>query len=211
MSNKRYRKQTKFFQALAHPVRLQILAILSKGPICVCDLISETGQRQAYISQQLAILREARLVRTRRLGMGNKTDPIYSRRRVEVTDYIELHRHLESRLTQLGREIPLPMGGFARLRKKAVADGALSAKTKEMMALAISIVVGCQGCIAYHVHDAIQAGATRPELLETLGVALMMGGGPGSIYAAHALDAIEQLLPELNPDNENIRAEACRT
>lgn len=84
----------------------------------------------------------------------------------------------------------------ARLHRKAVEDGALPAKVKEMMALAISITVGCDGCIAYHVHDAVQAGASRQELLETIGVALLMGGGPGSIYAAHAMDAIEQFLPE---------------
>ncbi len=88
------------------------------------------------------------------------------------------------------------MTGFARLHRKAVEDGALSRKVKEMMALAISIVVGCEGCIAYHVHDAVEAGATRPELLEAVGVGLLMGGGPGSIYAAHALEAIEQFLPE---------------
>lgn len=52
------------------------------------------------------------------------------------------------------------------------------------------------GCIAYHVHDAVQAGATRKELLETIGVALLMGGGPGSIYAAHTMDAMDQFLPE---------------
>ena len=86
------------------------------------------------------------------------------------------------------------MSGFARLHKKAVEDGALSAKVKELMALAISIAVGCEGCIAYHAHDAIQAGATRPELLETIGVGVMMAGGPGTIYAAHALDAAEQFL-----------------
>ena len=112
-----------------------------------------------------------------------------------TTDYLEEHRHLEERLAQLGQEIPGPMSGFARLHRKAVEDGALPAKVKEMMALAISIAVGCDGCIAYHVHDAVQAGATRQELLETIGVALLRGGGPGSIYAAHAMDAIEQLIP----------------
>jgi AhpD family alkylhydroperoxidase len=111
-------------------------------------------------------------------------------------NYVDYHRHLEERLAQLGRELPGPMTGFARLHKKAVEDGALSGKVKEMMALAISIAVGCEGCIAYHVHDAVKAGATRPELLETIGVGLLMGGGPGSIYAAHALDAVEQFLPE---------------
>lgn len=112
-------------------------------------------------------------------------------------DYVQEHQHLEARLTQLGQELPGPMSGFARLHKKAVEQGALSTKVKEMMSLAISIVLGCDGCIAYHVHDAVRAGATRQELLETIGVALLMGGGPGSIYAAHAMDAIEQFLLEI--------------
>ena len=112
------------------------------------------------------------------------------------TDYVEMHSSLEERLAQLGSEIPGPMTGFARLHKKAIEQGALSSKVKEMMALAIGIVVGCEGCIAYHVHDAVAAGATRQELLETIGVGILMGGGPGSIYAAHALDAVEQFLPK---------------
>lgn len=113
-----------------------------------------------------------------------------------TTDYIDYHKHLEERLTQLGRELPGPMGGFARLHRKAMEEGALSARVKELMALGISVAIGCEGCIAYHVHDAVAAGATRQELLETIGVAILMGGGPASMYAAHALDAIEQFLPE---------------
>jgi AhpD family alkylhydroperoxidase len=113
-----------------------------------------------------------------------------------TTNYVEYHQHLEERLIQLGRELPGPLTGFARLHKKAVEEGALSAKVKELMALAISIAVRCEGCIAYHVHDAIAAGATRQELLETIGVAILMGGGPASMYAAHTLDAMEQFMPE---------------
>jgi AhpD family alkylhydroperoxidase len=111
------------------------------------------------------------------------------------TDYVEMHKSLEECLTQLGSEIPGPTSGFARLHKKSVEEGALSGKVKELMALAVSIVVGCEGCIAYHVHDAVAAGATRQELLETIGVGILMGGGPGSIYAAHALEVVEQFLP----------------
>jgi AhpD family alkylhydroperoxidase len=111
------------------------------------------------------------------------------------TNYVEMHKSLEEHLAQLGSEIPGPMTGFARLHKKAVEEGALSSQVKELMVLAIGIVVGCESCIAYHVHDAVAAGATRQELLETIGVGILMGGGPGSIYAAHALDAVEQFLP----------------
>lgn len=111
-----------------------------------------------------------------------------------IENYIEERMSIETSLEQLGKEIPLPYGGFARLHKKAVEDGELARKVKEMMALAISIVVGCDGCIAYHTHNAIEAGANRQELLETIGVGIMMGGGPGSIYAAHAYEAMLQLL-----------------
>ena len=113
-----------------------------------------------------------------------------------TTNYVEYHQHLEEGLARLGQDLPGPMSGFARLHRKSIEDGALSRKVKEMMAVAISIVVGCEGCIAYHVHDAVEAGATRAELLEAVSVGLMMWGGPGSIYAAHALEAIDQFLPE---------------
>jgi AhpD family alkylhydroperoxidase len=116
-----------------------------------------------------------------------------------ITNYVDYHKHLEERLAQLGRDLPGPMSGFARLHKKSVEEGTLSARVKELMALAVSIAVRCEGCIAYHVHDAIAAGATRQQLLETIGVAVMMGGGPALMYAAHAEDAIEQFLPQPAP------------
>jgi alkylhydroperoxidase/carboxymuconolactone decarboxylase family protein YurZ len=50
----------------------------------------------------------------------------------------------------------------------------------------------CDGCIAYHVHDALKAGASRKELLETIGVAIMMGGGPALMYGCAALEALDQ-------------------
>lgn len=109
-------------------------------------------------------------------------------------DYVAYHGQLEEGIARLGQELPGPMSGFARLHRKATTDGALSSSIKEMMALAISIVLGCEGCIAYHVHDAIEAGASREEMLETIAVAVLMGGGPASIYATHAMEAVNQFL-----------------
>ena len=63
-----YRKRAKILQAMSHPVRLEILEILARGPACVCDLIGRTKQRQAYISQHLMLLRQTGLVKTTRLG-----------------------------------------------------------------------------------------------------------------------------------------------
>jgi ArsR family transcriptional regulator len=65
---KEYRKQAKILQALAHPVRLQIMEFLTDGPAYVCDLIAWTGQRQAYISQNLMLLRQVGLVKFTRDG-----------------------------------------------------------------------------------------------------------------------------------------------
>jgi AhpD family alkylhydroperoxidase len=120
-------------------------------------------------------------------------------------DYVAYREELEKGLAQLGREIPGPMGGFARLHRKATANGALSSSVKEMMALAVSIAVGCEGCIAYHVHAAVEAGATRDELLESIGVGVLMAGGPGSIYAVHALDAVDQFVAARSGSRANIK------
>jgi ArsR family transcriptional regulator len=60
--------QAKLFKALTHPVRLAILEILRDGEECVCHMEALLGFRQAYISQQLSVLREAGLVEVRRDG-----------------------------------------------------------------------------------------------------------------------------------------------
>ena len=107
-------------------------------------------------------------------------------------NYPEYHKHLNSLLGQMSKEMPGTMSGFVELHKQAVADGVLSAKIKELIALGIAICVRCDGCIAYHVHDALHAGATRPEIVETIGVAILMGGGPATVYGAEAYEALAQ-------------------
>ena len=63
-----FKAQAQLFRALAHPVRLRILDVLSRQEACVCHLTAVLGQRQPYVSQQLATLREAGLVADRREG-----------------------------------------------------------------------------------------------------------------------------------------------
>lgn len=108
------------------------------------------------------------------------------------TNYPELHTHLQNLTGRLGSDIPDTMAGFGSLHKGAMADGVVSAKTKELVALAIAIAVRCDGCIAYHVHDALAAGASKDEIVEIIGVAVLMGGGPALMYGAEAYEAVEQ-------------------
>jgi AhpD family alkylhydroperoxidase len=68
----------------------------------------------------------------------------------------------------------------------------LETKTKELIALGIAITARCEGCIAYHVHDAMKAGANKEEIIETVSVAILMGGGPSVVYGIEAMQALSQ-------------------
>ncbi|MEM7323259.1 MAG: carboxymuconolactone decarboxylase family protein [Actinomycetota bacterium] len=114
------------------------------------------------------------------------------------TDYLSTHDRLKAGFRSLQHAIPEQMAGFGSMHAAAVADGALSTKVKELMALAIGITSQCDGCIAFHVHDALRAGATRAEIEETIGVALLMGGGPAAVYGTEALAALDQFEAESN-------------
>jgi AhpD family alkylhydroperoxidase len=107
-------------------------------------------------------------------------------------DYPQHYEHLQELVGRLGERIPGPLGGFQQLHAAAVAPGALDSRVKELVALGIAISVRCDGCIAYHVHDALAAGASPEEIEETIGVAILMGGGPSLMYGAEALEALEQ-------------------
>ncbi len=107
-------------------------------------------------------------------------------------DYSKRYNDLSKSMRTLGTRIPDTMKSFTRLHKASTADGALSSKTKELIALSIAISVRCDGCIAYHVHDSLQAGASSEEILETIGVAVMMGGGPSVVYGCEAMEALDQ-------------------
>lgn len=92
----------------------------------------------------------------------------------------------------LGKGIPQTMGCFGKLHEKASETGALDTKMKELIALGIAIAIRCDGCIAFHVNDALNAGATDEDILETIGVAILMGGGPAVMYGCEAWSAVKQ-------------------
>jgi AhpD family alkylhydroperoxidase len=107
-------------------------------------------------------------------------------------DWPELAKDLSGLLGQLRTGIPDVMKGFSAMAKAAGADGALDAKTKELVALGIGIAARCDGCIAFHTRTARDLGTTREELMEVAGMAVYMGGGPSLMYAALALEAYDQ-------------------
>ena len=106
--------------------------------------------------------------------------------------YPDIHAHYQKLMGQLQREIPSVMEGFGALHQAGVAAGELDARTKELIALGIAISVRCEGCISFHVHDALKAGATRAQVVEAIGVAILMGGGPSLMYGLEAYEALGQ-------------------
>lgn len=107
-------------------------------------------------------------------------------------DYPEKYEKLAEMMQEMGQEAPSMMQAFGQLHEATTQDGVLSKGTKELIALSIAVVVRCDGCIAYHVHDAIEAGESHEEIVEAIGVAVMMGGGPAVVYGVEALEALEQ-------------------
>lgn len=83
---------------------------------------------------------------------------------------------------------------FFALDNKAYIDGALNAKTKELMGLAASMVLRCNDCIFYHIDRSIQEGATKEELLETFNIALIVGGSIVIPHLRYAFEVMEDII-----------------
>ena len=106
--------------------------------------------------------------------------------------YREIAQTVSARLKSLRASTPEVMKGFNDLGRAATAAGALDAKTKELIALALSVAARCDPCIAFHTQALVRLGATRQEVDEMLGVTTYMGGGPSLMYAASAVAAFDE-------------------
>jgi AhpD family alkylhydroperoxidase len=104
----------------------------------------------------------------------------------------ETLRELRVPTRSLRHAIPETWAGFVGLHDAAMAEGEVPTRLKEAVALAISVVKRCDGCIAYHAKAAARAGATPAEVAELLGVALLMDGGTASVYAPRAWEAFSE-------------------
>jgi AhpD family alkylhydroperoxidase len=113
-------------------------------------------------------------------------------------------RETHSELVQAGRRlraaIPDVYRGYGALDQAAMADGALPAKTKDLIALAIAITRECDGCIAAHARSAHRRGVTAQEVAEAIGVAILMNGGPGTVWGPRAYAAFEEFAAAGSPD-----------
>ena len=113
-----------------------------------------------------------------------------------MKDWPQTVTELTSHLRNLRGGAPEVMKAFANIAHAALAAKALDGKTKELIALGISVAIRCDDCIAFHAKAALKQGASRDEVMEALGMAIYMGAGPSVMYATHALDAFTQFESE---------------
>ncbi len=107
-------------------------------------------------------------------------------------NYRQITRDISASLAKLRSDAPEVMRGFSELASAATQAGTLDKKTKELIALALGVAARCDGCLGFHTQALVRLGATRQEIVETLGMAVYMGGGPSLMYAAEAMTAFEQ-------------------
>jgi AhpD family alkylhydroperoxidase len=107
-------------------------------------------------------------------------------------DWPEMANELNGIIKDVRLGTPEVMKAFSAMAQAATAGGAIDAKTKELIAIAIAVAIRCDGCVAFHAKAAVKLGATREEIMEAMGMALYMGAGPSLMYAAQAVEAFDQ-------------------
>lgn len=88
------------------------------------------------------------------------------------------------------KDMPRAIRRFFAIDHEVYEDGALPKRTKELLGLVASTVLRCDDCTAYHLHQAIECGVSRDEIVEALGIALIVGG---SITIPHLREAVSFL------------------
>jgi AhpD family alkylhydroperoxidase len=111
-----------------------------------------------------------------------------------IKDHGKNFSDLEKLMTQMKEEIPTVMTHFNSLQKAAFSEGALTIKTKELIALGIAITNRCDGGIPFHIKNSLDAGASFSKIMETIGVAILMGGSMSLVYGCEALEALDQFI-----------------
>ncbi len=96
-------------------------------------------------------------------------------------------------MEKMKAQLPATVSGFAGLFGKTMAKGVLTVREKELVAIGIAVASQCEPCIILHVQKCLDAGASREEILEASGVAVMMSGGPAYTHIPMVIEAIDEL------------------
>jgi AhpD family alkylhydroperoxidase len=111
----------------------------------------------------------------------------------KLKDMTRRRKAAHNRLRQLDSKV---YDAFLEMEKATYSDGALPKKTKELIAVGISVTTDCESCMQWHIEQAARAGASSHEVLEAVEVGMEMGGGPATVSARFALEVMDEVFPE---------------
>lgn len=110
-----------------------------------------------------------------------------------IESWSDLLNNMNGGVRDLRQAAPEVMQTFSDMTRAAHGGNALDPTTQELLALAISVAIRCAPCIADPAEAAVKQGASHAAVAEALGMAVYRGAGPSVMYAAQALETIEQL------------------
>ena len=110
-----------------------------------------------------------------------------------TNDAVQFYDEWSSRMSAAKAAAPDVAKGFGAMFGAVMKEGTLGVREKELIALGIGLAVRCEACIYTHVEKAVAAGATREQVLEVAGVAVMMQGGPTYTYLPKLVEALDAL------------------
>ena len=111
-------------------------------------------------------------------------------------DWKNLVPHVKKSFGSLGKDYPKMLSAYQSLNVASADGGALDAKTRELISLAVAVTTRCDGCIGVHAQAAIANGATEAEVAAALATAISLNAGAAYMYSLHALEAIKSFRPE---------------
>jgi len=106
---------------------------------------------------------------------------------------VEINNERKQLLEKFGQALPDVMNAEAGLSNEVYKDGALSTKVKRLIAMGIALRAGCTNCILAQTERALDAGATKDEILETLAVEIAMSGTTGVAESLRVIKFLEEL------------------
>jgi AhpD family alkylhydroperoxidase len=115
---------------------------------------------------------------------------------MSMLDWNAYRKQLASTIGEIAKAAPDLVKGYRTLVASRATSGALEAKTRELVALAVAVTVRCDGCIATHVELARKHGATADEITDALGIAIMVNAGAALVYSARTIDAFHAGAPD---------------
>ncbi|MBW1856754.1 MAG: carboxymuconolactone decarboxylase family protein [Deltaproteobacteria bacterium] len=110
-----------------------------------------------------------------------------------VESQIELEKNRVKQRDRFGELLPGLKGALDGLKDEVYKDGALSVKIKRLMSLAIGLRAGCRSCILSQTMSALEAGATKDEILETITVGVSMSGTTGIGESLRVIQLLDEL------------------